>query len=73
MSTAFEVFAIGMPGPMEWVIILVVLLLFGGSRIPTLMRSLGQGLNEFKRGLKDGDSSSVTSVPSAEEPADSRR
>ena len=72
MSFASAIFAIGMPGPMEWVIILVVLLLFGGSRIPTLMRSLGQGLNEFKRGLKDGDSSAVTSVPSPEEQADSQ-
>lgn len=39
---------ISMPGGMEWVIILfVVLLLFGGKKIPELMRGLGKGIREF--------------------------
>ena len=43
------------PGPMEIiVIILVVLLLFGGRKIPELMRGLGQGMKEFKK-AKDED------------------
>ena len=33
----------------------VVLLLFGAQKIPQLMRSVGSGLNEFKKGLKDGE------------------
>lgn len=33
----------------------VVLLLFGAQRIPQLMRSLGSGMNEFKRGLREGE------------------
>ena len=33
---------------------LVVLLLFGAQKIPQLMRSVGSGLNEFKKGLKEG-------------------
>lgn len=38
----------------EWLIILVViLLLFGGKRIPTLMHSLGRGIKSFKSGLHD--------------------
>lgn len=38
----------------EWVIILVViLLLFGGKKIPELMRGLGKGINSFKQGLKE--------------------
>ena len=37
-----------LPGGMEWVIILfVVLLLFGGKKIPELMRGLGKGIREF--------------------------
>lgn len=32
---------------------LVVLLLFG-NRLPSVMRSLGEGITEFKKGLKDG-------------------
>lgn len=39
----------------EWYIVaLVVLVLFGGSQIPKLARSLGQAQKEFKTGLKDG-------------------
>lgn len=34
-------------------ILVVVLLLFGASRIPALMRSLGRGVGSFKKGLKE--------------------
>ncbi len=38
----------------EWIIIaLVVLLLFGGKKIPELMRGLGKGVKSFKQGMKD--------------------
>lgn len=38
----------------EWIIILVViLLLFGGKKIPELMRGLGKGVRSFKEGMKD--------------------
>ena len=41
------------PGGMEWVLIaLVVLLLFGGKKIPELMKGLGRGISEFKKGKK---------------------
>jgi sec-independent protein translocase protein TatA len=40
-------------GPLEiLLIILVILLLFGASRIPKLMRSLGRGIQEFKEGAR---------------------
>lgn len=40
----------------EWiVIVLVIILLFGGKKIPELMRGLGQGIKGFKRGLKEDD------------------
>ena len=46
--------AIGMPSGWEWIIILiVVLLLFGGKKIPELMRGLGKGVKSFKQGLND--------------------
>lgn len=32
----------------------MVLLLFGGRKIPELMRSLGSGIKEFKKGMRDG-------------------
>lgn len=39
---------LSMPGGSEWIfIILVVLLLFGGRKIPELMRGIGRGIREF--------------------------
>lgn len=38
----------------EWLIILVViLLLFGGKKIPELMKGVGKGINSFKEGLNE--------------------
>jgi sec-independent protein translocase protein TatA len=43
-------------GPTEIILILVVvLLLFGGRKIPELMRGLGQGMKEFKKATKAGE------------------
>ena len=48
------IFAIGMPGGWEWVIIaLVVLLLFGAKKIPEVARGLGRGIREFKDATKE--------------------
>lgn len=45
---------LGWVGGYEWIlIILVVLLLFGGRKIPELMRGLGKGIREFKDGVKE--------------------
>ena len=42
------VFLISMPGGSEWILILlVVLLFFGGKKIPDLMRGIGRGVREF--------------------------
>ena len=46
----------GMPGGMEWILIaLVVLLLFGGKKIPELAKGLGSGIKNFKKAVKDDD------------------
>ena len=43
-----------MPGPLEIVVILmVVLLLFGAKRLPEMGRAFGEGIREFKKALKD--------------------
>jgi len=36
-------------------VVAVVLLLFGAQKIPELMRSVGSGLSEFKKGMRDGE------------------
>jgi sec-independent protein translocase protein TatA len=38
------------------VIALIVLLLFGGTKIPELMKGLGKGVKSFKEGMKEIDS-----------------
>ncbi|MGR3304241.1 MAG: Sec-independent protein translocase subunit TatA/TatB [Candidatus Scalindua sp.] len=43
----------GIPGGFEWIIILIVALLIFGKRLPSTMRSIGKGIVEFKKGLKD--------------------
>ena len=46
----------GMIGGWELIVILlIVLLIFGGSKIPQLMKGLGQGISEFKKGMREGD------------------
>jgi len=47
----------GMPGGTEFMWIgLIALLLFGGAKLPGLMRGMGSGIHEFKKGLKEGES-----------------
>ena len=48
------IYPLGVMGPWEIVIIaFIVLLLFGGRKIPELMRGLGKGVKSFKEGIND--------------------
>jgi len=67
LSTLNAVFLIGMPGGSEWIfILLAVVLLFGGKKIPELMKGIGKGVrdfndaktsvkNEIEEGMKEKD------------------
>ena len=45
---------LGMPGPWEIILIVIVVLLFvGGRKIPELMKGLGKGIKEFKNATKE--------------------
>lgn len=50
-------FLLGMPGGTEWILILLlVILFFGGKKIPDLMKGIGKGVREFsdaKKQMKD--------------------
>jgi TatA/E family protein of Tat protein translocase len=51
-----NMFALVTPGPTEWVLILViVLVLFGAKKLPELARSLGQSMNEFRKAREEFD------------------
>jgi len=64
---------ISMPGGSEWIVILfAVLLLFGGKKIPELMRGIGSGIREFnsaknnisneiREGMRDADRKNLDS------------
>ena len=73
MLVANSLLMISMPGGSEWIlIILVVLLLFGGRKIPELMRGLGRGIREFqdaknnvKQEIEDGIKEKDTKAPTS--------
>lgn len=51
-----SVYICGFMGMQEWIlIVLVVVLLFGGRKIPELMKGIGQGMKEFKKARNDKD------------------
>jgi len=57
-----------MPSGYEWIlVILAIVLLFGGRKIPELMKGLGQGMKEFKK-AKNED---AAEKPASEEKKDS--
>jgi len=48
-----------MLGPTEMgLVAVVIILLFGGAKLPQLMRGMGSGINEFKKGLREGEGES---------------
>ncbi len=54
--------------PWEWMVIALIILVFFGNRMPTVMRNLGKGVTEFKKGVAgieddDGKSESGPKAP----------
>ncbi len=59
---------LGMLGAPEIILIILgLLILFGGRKIPELMKGLGQGMKEFKKASKNGDSGTTNTSESIEE------
>jgi sec-independent protein translocase protein TatA len=54
------------------IIALVVLLLFGATRLPKLGKSMGQSISGFKKGLKEGDDDEIVEVRTQAEPAEDK-
>lgn len=56
-------------GPMELVLILViVVVLFGATRLPQLGRGIGEGIKNLKKGLREGAADDVTPPTKGEYP-----
>jgi len=69
---------IGLPGGYEYLVVLVVALLIFGNRLPSVMKSLGKSVTEFKKGvagIEDDVDSAVTAdkktvtTPTSQSPA----
>jgi sec-independent protein translocase protein TatA len=54
-----------LPGPVEILVVVLVILLLFGNRVPGVMRSLGQGLLEFKKGVQGVDDEKSDGTKSA--------
>lgn len=50
------------------VVVVALVLLFGGSRIPKLARSLGSASHEYKKGIEEGDPDGTPSPEAARQP-----
>lgn len=66
---------LGIIGGQEIIIIaIIILVLFGGKKIPELMRGLGRGVGEFKKGkseiMEDLDNVTGKNDPSSEKPSE---
>ena len=56
---------VNLGAPELLIVLIVVLVLFGGSKLPKLARSLGQAQNEFKQGIKEGSVDDDEAEPKA--------
>jgi len=65
MTTLTTIGIMGL-GPTELIVILVILLvLFGGSKLPQLAKGLGQSIKEFKKSSKEDDQEAKPAAPEA--------
>ena len=63
--------------PIHWLIVLaIILLLFGGRKIPELARGLGEGIRSFKEGMSGGSHPTPPpqqNTPPADKPAEEKK
>lgn len=63
MANGWYLGPVNLGAPELLIVLVVILVLFGGSKLPKLARSLGQAQNEFKQGVKDGSTDDEDGEP----------
>lgn len=66
MTMMFTPLILGLGGQELLVILLIFLLLFGGSKIPELMKGLGKGVRNFKEGMNEVEKNLDVNAPTDE-------
>jgi sec-independent protein translocase protein TatA len=56
-----------------WVILLIVIVLFGAKKIPDLAKGLGQGIKEFKKATKDAEKELTNPTPGDTKPPSEKK
>ena len=70
----FLTILLGFVGPWQIVLIVfIILLLFGGKKIPELMKGLGKGMKEFKQATKEDDPEPEKSNDSKADDGDNKK
>ncbi len=58
------------PGPLQiLIVVLLILVVFGASRVPSIAENLAKGVKSFKKGLKDEEEDALKSVEKKEDDA----
>ncbi len=68
-SFMIDLLAFGFGGQEMIVVLVIVLVLFGGKKIPELLRGVGKGVGELQKGLEEGKRQLHTSIHDEPEPA----
>jgi len=56
--------------PMHWlIVILILVILFGGKRIPEVMKGMGEGVRSFKEGMRGSDTPAPPAATTTAPPA----
>ena len=55
-------------GPQELIIVAIIVLILFGSRLPSVMHSMGKGITQFKKGLNDTSEDDTKEVTSSKNP-----
>lgn len=56
-----------------WIVLIVILVLFGGKKIPELMRGVGRGMGELQKGMEEGKKTINTAIEDGKKDVDNKK